>query len=434
LNRAPGIWHKFRHMQRRRADGFYENSPVRVGLTVGEADAPTGVTEARLRGFFAKRGFRVETAPGSTDAKTYLYIHKFGWSALSTFVFHTCLIGVMLCAVLTGWGGFGQGSMAERILPAPVYNYFQDLAGFSYDQPLPNGEQGVVYPMGTPHNIIYRAVKFTMTVDPQRFTPTDFYTDLQLYQDGKLVAQKRIRVNDPLTYQGVTFHQASFMMATSIQLRDDKGNVIYSGAIPLTDHRTTAPDPNSGNVYQTNSVSDVPIPNYDETMNLAATRLDNGSWLVGVRGFDSAGKPIFQGASNFGFTCVTPDGAQFVAGTDYGCKLSNGWWMRINDVSRGTVLLITKDAGSPLLWPILALLVLSMWITFGFPPRRYWARIEGSQVRMAALKEHFVNQQRELDAYTRAFGNRPLIVAPTVTPDADAKPAPKRREKQTATA
>ena len=435
LNRAPGIWQKFRHMQLKRADGFYENSPVRVGLTVGEAGATTDATTEQLRTFFRRRGFRVDLARESSETKSYLYVHRFTWSALSTFVFHTCLITIMLCAVLTSWGGFGQNSMAQRILPGAVYDYFQNLAGFSYDQPLPNGDQGVVYPMGTPHNIIYRALQFTMEVDPQRMTPTDFYTDMQLYQDGKLVAQKRIRVNDPLTYQGVTFHQASFMMYTNIQLRDANGNVIYSGSIPLTDHSTTPPDPNTGNIYQVNSVSNVAIPNYDETMNLAAARQPDGSWLVGVRGFDSQSKAVFQGAADYGVSCVAPDGSQFVTGNAaYGCKLSNGWWFNINDVRRGTVLLVTKDAGSPLLWPTLALLVLSLWITFGFPPRRYWVRIEGSQVRMAALKEHFVNQQRDLDAYARALGNRPLLPTPTTTTEAPAKPTPKKREKQVAMA
>ncbi len=418
LNRAPAIWQKFRHPQLKRNDGFYVNSPVRVGLTVGDDDAATAQTTETLRAFFARRGYRVETAPASNDEKAYLYVHRYSWSALSTFVFHSSLIGIMLCAVLTGWSGFGRNSMAQRILPAPLYNYFQNLAGFSYDQPLPNGDQGVVYPMGTPHNIIYRAQQFVMEVDPQRMQPTDFYTDLQIFQDGKLVAQKRIRVNDPLTYQGVTFHQASFMMYANITLRDPQGNVIYSGSIPLTDHRTSPPDPNTGNVFQTNEVEDVPIPNYDETMNLAAALAPDGHWLVGIKAFDANNNPVFQGAQLFGVSCVSPDGQQLVAATQFGCKLSNGWSMQVNDVRRGTVLLITKDAGSPLLWPILALLVLSLWLTFSFPPRRFWVQIAGSQVRMAALKEHYVNHQRDLDAFARALGNRPLL------PERDPEPAP----------
>lgn len=422
INRAPGIWQKFRHPQLKRNDGFYVNSPVRVGLTVGEDDASTEDTAATMRGFFQRRGYRVETAPQSNSETTYLFAHRHTWSALSTFVFHSCLIGTMLCAVLTGWEGFGNNSMAQRILPAPIYTYFQSLAGFSYDQPLPNGDQGVVYPMGTPHNIIYRAQQFTMVVDPQRMEPTDFYTDLQVFQDGKLVAEKRIRVNDPLTYQGVTFHQASFMMYTNVTLRDNQGNVIFSGSVPLTDHRVSTPDPNTGNVAQVNNAEDVPIPNYNETMNLGAALLQNGGWLVGIKAFDANGKQVLQGAGVYGSSCVSPDGQQFVAPGQFGCVLSNGWSMQINDVRRGTVLLVTKDAGSPLLWPILALLVLSVWVTFSFPPRRFWLRIAGSQVQMAALKEHTVNHQRDLDAFAQALGNRPLRPTPSTEEEAKAVP------------
>jgi cytochrome c biogenesis protein len=427
LNRAPGIWQKFRHPQLKRNEGFYRNSPVKVGLTVGDDDAPTMTTVTGLTAFFRKRGYRVAAAPESDDATAYLYVHKHSWTSLSTFAFHTALIGIMFSAVVTSWGGFGANSMAQSILPAPVYHYFQGLAGFSYDQPLPNGDQGVVYPLGTPHNLVYRALQFTMKVDPQRQQPTDFYTDMQVYQDGKLVAQKRIRVNDPLTFQGVTFHQASFMMYTNIQLRDAQGDVIYSGSIPLTDHSTSPPDPNTGNVLQTNSINDVPIPNYNETMNLAAARASDGSWLVGIRGFDVNDNPIFQGAAMFGVGCVSTDNTRLVAPGQYGCTLSNGWFLQVNDVRLGTVLLITKDAGSPLLWPILALLVLSVWITFSYPPRRLWVRVEGSQVRMAALKEHKVNLQRDLEGFARQLGNRPLHPEPPPNP---ASPTPKKKAKE----
>lgn len=423
-NRAPSIWQKFRFMQAKRADGFYVNSPVKVGVTVGEDQPTTTETAAGLQRFFRKRGFRVVVASESTPTTTYLFIHKFTWSTLATFVFHTSLILTMLCAVLTGWSGFGRNSRAQSILPGPVYAYFQDLGGFSYNQPLPNGSQGVVYPMGTPHNIIYRAQNFVATFDPVRQVPTDFYTDLQIFQDGTMVASKRIRVNDPLTYQGVTFHQASFMMYTSMAIRDDKGNVVYNGPVPLLDHLTSTPDPNNGNVFQTNNAENVPIANLGDFMNVAAALSPDGHWLIGIKGFDQQQKPLFQGAALFGEACLSADGTQLVPPQQYGCTLSNGWSMQVTDVRRGTVLLVTKDSGSPLLWPVLALLVLSLWVTFGFPPRRYWVRIDGDQVRMAALKEHFVNMQRDLDGFARALGNRPL--RPVAAPD---DPTPQKTAK-----
>src|SRR5215469_5833162 len=46
LNRAPTIWHKFRHPQLKRADGFFANSPVKVGLTVGDDSDTTQTATA----------------------------------------------------------------------------------------------------------------------------------------------------------------------------------------------------------------------------------------------------------------------------------------------------------------------------------------------------------------------------------------------------
>lgn len=427
LNRAPKIWREFRHPQLRRADGFYANSPVRAGVTASQFGGTTPATVTGLRAIFQRRGFRVTEAPGSNEQVSYLYVQRQSWASLSTFVFHTCLILTMFSAVLTGWGGFGVNSNAQRVLPGPIYQYFQNLGGFSYVQPLPNGEGGVVYPLGTDHNIRYRAEDFVATYDPRRGTPTDFYTDLQVFQDGRMVAQKRIRVNDPLTYQGVTFHQASFMMYTQVTLRDNQGSVLFSGAVPLLNQQTSQPDPNSGNVLQTNNAQDVPISTYGYTMNLAAAALDTGHWYLGVGGFDAQQRPLFKGVA-----LVTPNQAQRVVGcinsdanatpTDpgtYGCQLSNGWWLQVNDLRRGTVLLITKDSGTPLLWPSLTLLILSVSITFLFPMRRIWARVEGDQVRMAALQEHKVNMQRDLDDAVRALGNRPL--RPDPPPEATGK-------------
>ena len=440
INRFPAIWQKFRHPQFKRAEGFYANSPVKVGVTVGNEGATTAETVAGLRAFFHKRGMKVDLAKESNEQVAYFYVHKHSWTTLSTFVFHICLISGMLCAVLTTWSGFGSNSMAQRVLPAPIYTYFQDLAGFSYNQPLPDGTQGVVYPLGTAHNVFYRVKSFTSVLDPVRLMPIDFYTDMELYQDGKLVAQKRIRVNDPLTYQGVTYHQASFMMYSDLTIRDQTGNVLYSAKIPLDSQKSTQ-DPNSGNVFNTNTAYDIPITSYGgETMNVTAISVNSANlkqWLVLAQGYDSHQTKLFAGGGLSGVqnvpTCVNAADNTYTTTAQFGCKLSNGWYMTVNDVRQGTVLLVTKDSGSPLLFPILFLLVVSLWVTFGMPPRRYWVRVEGDQVRLAALKEHFANMQRDLDGFARALGNRPLrpdqveavpdkVDTPAATPKSKIKP------------
>src|ERR1051326_1181919 len=239
LNRAPGIWYNFRNPAVRTNDRFYQNALARQELE-SRQDAEG------IRRFFRRQHYRVRVKEGSGNGATYLYAYKNTWATLSTFVFHACLVSLMLATVITGWHGFGANSMAEQILPKPVFTYLQDLAGFSYAQPLPDGESGVVYPIGTAHNIEYRADQFVADFNPTNGQPTDFYTDVTLFQDGKQVAQQRVRVNDPLTYQGVTFHQASFIMYAWITITDQIGNIIFNQK-PVLNENLNDINPNTGN-------------------------------------------------------------------------------------------------------------------------------------------------------------------------------------------
>jgi cytochrome c biogenesis protein len=396
LNRAPGIWYNFRNPAVRTNDRFYQNALARQEFdTAQDAEG--------VRRFFRKKHYRVKVKEENEKGVTYLYAYKNTWATLSTFVFHACLVSLMLATVVTGWRGFGDNSMARHILPAPIYNYLQGLAGFSYTQPLPDGESGVVYPIGTAHNIEYRADQFVATFNPDNGEPTDFYTDLTIFQDGKQVAHHRIRVNDPLTYQGVTFHQASFIMYAWITITDAKGNVIFNQKPVLNEHLNDI-NPNTGNSVPVNVAQDIPIPNIQQTMNVAATLTPTG-WAVIVNGSDQNGNPSFCGFSSEGHSAPIIDLSQ----SDLSCSRAlaalqlgqniklKGWTLDVKLVKRGTVLLVTKDSGSPLIWPISALLVLSLCVTFYFPQRRVWIRFRDGHVQFAGLKEHFINVQRDFN-------------------------------------
>jgi len=415
IKRAPGIWYTFRYPAVRANDRFYQNALARKEFSTEQIDAEG------LRRFFRKKHYRVLFKENSQTGTDYLYAYKNAWATLSTFVFHTCLICLMLATVITTWQGFGSNSMAERILPSPVFNYLQSIAGFSYTQPLPDGESGVVYPIGTRQNIEYRADDFVANFNTDG-QPTDFYTDVTLFQNGKQVAQHRVRVNDPLTYQGVTFHQASFIMYTWLSITDAQNNVLFNQKIVL-DQQLNSVDPNTGGSFPINLAQGIQIPNLQQAMNVS-TSLIGGSWWVTVNGSDANGHPTFCG--------IAPEGSNFdlldLSQSDLSCRQvlvpvfeayqSNnpatiqtviqaltqqhavkqlGWNFSVRLVKRGTVLLITKDSGSPFIWPISLLLILSLCVTFYFPHRRVWVRYRDGQVQFAGLKEHFTNSQRDFE-------------------------------------
>ena len=74
---------------------------------------------------------------------------------------------------------------------------------------MPEGESLTVQSIGT------RDLLLVKNLDPgapgfETGMPTDFTTDLAVFQNGTEVARKTIRVNDPLAIGGYTFHQNGF--------------------------------------------------------------------------------------------------------------------------------------------------------------------------------------------------------------------------------
>jgi cytochrome c biogenesis protein ResB len=97
-----------------------------------------------------------------------------------------------------------------------------------------------------------------------------------------------------------------------------------------------------------------------------------------------------------------------------GQSFDKQWTITVNNAQEATVLLVTKDSGSFLVWPTAVLLILSLCITFYFPQRRIWIRIEGEHIQMAALREHFTNIRTDLLGISRqaAQTDIPLTAIP----------------------
>jgi cytochrome c biogenesis protein len=394
LNRLPAIWQNFRHPILRRSDKFYENALERVSF---EHDDPVAWSTQQLR----KRGYRVRSVVESVEVGgargeqkeqrevTYLYANKNSWATLSTFVFHAALVTLLLAGAFSQWHGFPSNSPARSFLPAPFVSLTDSLAGFTFDQALPNGTSAMVYPRGTPHNISFRANNFTAKFDPKTGLATDYVTDLSVYQDGVLVAHSNhLRVNDPLSYNGVIFHQSSLIPAVNITISDASGCLVCDQAIVL-DQTEHAP----GNL-QVDLAKGIPIANTGLTLgvffiheaNLQLAQIAQPRILVTV------GEPNQDVQTNN--TLNLRPGA---SGT-----VNQNWKVTLNSASEATVLLVTKDTGSALIWPAAVILVLSLCVTFYFPQRRIWLRIVDRRVQLAALREHFVNIRTDLLALEKA--------------------------------
>jgi len=385
LNRVPVIWRNFAHPLIRRNDNFYQNALERSEFS--HPNAVEWIRAALRRRHYRVRSVVTSLAPlvGAREGKgdrsaTYLYANKNSWATLSTFVFHAALVTLLMAGVVSQWRGFAPNSPARRFLPAPIVNLTDSLAGFSFVQPLPNGESAVVYPRGTPHNLGFRANSFTATFDPRTGLPTDYVTDLSVFQDGELVAHSNhLRVNDPLAYGGVVFHQSSLIPSVSITITDKEGYPLYNEPVIL-DQTDTLP---SG--LAVDYARGIPIAGSGLTMgvfffhdpSLQLAQVQHPAFLITV------GTPGTDPKQDKVVLRLKPG--------ESGLSVDKEWTVRLNSASEATVLLVTKDAGAGLIWPTAVVLILSLCVTFYFPQRRIWVRIEGERVQMAALHEHFTN-------------------------------------------
>ena len=152
----------------------------------------------------------------ATDGTRYLYGDRHQYTKMATLFTHTGLIVFLIAAAVTSRLGDEQGLV------------------------VPEGSSLTVQPIGTPGLLLVKNLDFEAPgFDTGQ--ATDFTTDLAVYQDGREIARKTIRVNDPLSVAGYTFHQNGFGPAPYLVVRDAAGKPLWDGAVPLTDAAAGCP-------------------------------------------------------------------------------------------------------------------------------------------------------------------------------------------------
>ncbi len=210
-------------------------------------------------------------------------------------------------------------------------------------------------------------------------TPKDYVTDLVLTKDGQQVAQQEVRVNEPLTYDGVMFHQAYFGVAGVIKIADASGQTIFHDGIPL---EWTAQDGNL--VY---GVLEVP----GHELELFVIGSASGRTGTGIQ-------PGQMRLEVYPADQDTPLGTAIV---DQGGQVEvEGLTYTFEREQQFTGLLVKRDPGAGIVWLGCALLVIGTCLTMFFRHHRIWFRIteteDGSLVQLAS-------PDRQDATFTRRF-------------------------------
>jgi ResB protein required for cytochrome c biosynthesis len=345
LDRTPKLWRGVSDIRAAQPEPFFDpRLPDRAAMD--------GVAPDALRAVLRRNGFHVREAT-DTDGTRFLYGDRHQYTKMATLFTHAGLIMFLVAAAATSRLGDEQGLVVAE------------------------GESLTVQPIGTPGLLLVKNLAFEAPgFDTGK--PTDFTTDLAVYQDGREIARKTIRVNDPLSVAGYTFHQNGFGPAPHLVLHDVAGKVLWDAPVPMTDAV-------SGRPY-----ASIGVPGRQMGLKLLLDRQADGTGDLIVIPYRIAG--------------TAPDGTpiedlyQAVDLQRGDTKVSQDLDLSISlaDFGQFTLLIAKRDPGQGLVWVAFGLLIAGITITFYRPRRRVWTRL-GPDGRLGIVwrSDRYVDVERE---------------------------------------
>jgi cytochrome c biogenesis protein len=345
LDRTPKLWRGVSDIRVAQPEPYFDpRLPDRAAMD--------GVTPDAVHGVLRRNGFRVREATDD-DGTRFLYGDRHQYTKMATLLTHLGLILFLAAAAATSRLGDEQGLVVAE------------------------GESLTVQPIGTPGLLLVKNIAF----DAPGFEtgkPTDFTTDLAVFQDGREIARKTIRVNDPLSVGGYTFHQNGFGPAPHIVLKTAAGAVLWDAAVPMTDAADGLPYASIG------------IPGRDMGLKLLLDRAADGTATVLVVPYKVVG------TAPDGEPVIEPYPAVDLKRGDV--KVSQGLDLSIGlaDFGEFTLLIAKRDPGQGLVWVAFGLLIAGITITFYRPRRRVWTRITpDGRLGIVWRSDRYVDVERE---------------------------------------
>ena len=345
IDRTPKLWRGVSDIRVAQPEPYFDpRLPDRAAMDGVPADS----VHAVLR----RNGFRVREATDA-DGTRFLYGDRHQYTKMATLFTHTGLILFLIAAAATSRLGDEQGLVVAE------------------------GESLTVQPIGTPGLLLVKNIAF----DAPGFdtgAPTDFTTDLAVFQDGQQIARKTIRVNDPLSIGGYTFHQNGFGPAPHLVLKTAAGAVLWDAPVPMTDAADGLPYASIG------------IPGRDMGLKLLLDRAADGSGSLlvvpyKVVGTASDGEPIIE-------PYPAVDLQRGDVKVSQGLDLSIG----LTDFGEFTLLIAKRDPGQGLVWVAFGLLIAGITITFYRPRRRVWTRLApDGRLGIVWRSDRYVDVERE---------------------------------------
>jgi cytochrome c biogenesis protein len=345
LDRTPKLWRGVADIRVAQPEPFFDpRLPDRAEMT--------GVPAEGVRGVLRRNHFKVREATAA-DGSVFLYGDRHQYTKMATLFTHTGLVLFLVAAAVTSRLGDEQGLV------------------------VPEGESLTVQPIGTPGLLLVKNLDFEAP-GFETGQASDFTTDLAVYRDGQEIARKTIRVNDPLSIAGYTFHQNGFGPAPHMVVLDADGKPLWDGAVPMTDAADGLP------------YGILPVPGRDIGLQLLLDKTSEGVGEVvvlpyRVTGTNADGSPIVE---NFDATTLMKG--------DTRVSDELGISIELKDFSDYTLLIAKHDPGQGIVWLAFLSLIAGITITFYLPRRRVWTRLtKEGRLGVVWRSDRYIDVERE---------------------------------------
>jgi cytochrome c biogenesis protein len=344
IDRTPRLWRQSAEIRVVQPDPYYDPKlPDRALMAGVDADAAAAVL----------RRHRFAVRREAVDGVAYLYGDRNRWTKMATLLSHAGLVLFLVAAAVTARFGFEQGLVVAE------------------------GESMTVQPIGTPGLLLVRNLGFEAP-GFETGSPTDFTTRLAVYQDGRQVAEKTIRVNDPLEVGGYTFHQNGFGPAPDVAIRDAAGRPLWSGPIPMTDQASGFP------------FAEFAVPGRDVALQLLLQRGSDGAGVLLVVPFQAVG------TNPDGSPVIEPMEPLALVRGETGTSEATDFSVELRGFGEFTLLIAKRDPGAPIVWTAFGLLIVGLLITFWMPRRRVWGRLDADgRLALVLRADRYVDTGRE---------------------------------------
>jgi len=375
LDRFPSSLRRFRSVPKADREKLFENLPPERRFPVKTRIDQAGEIVASV---LKTKYKNLQKKDGSTG--TFYFAEKGRYTYFGVYLVHLSVLLILVGGIigsLFGFEGFAsipEGEGVDKVI----------LRKSRTPKPLP---------------FTVRCEKFTVEFYPNG-APKEYRSDLVFVRDGRIAFQGPLRVNHPITFEGITFYQSSYRPVAGdkvrIKLTRDDGN----------------PEPSTLELTRGNAIE---LPGKEGRIQILEVSSDfrglGPAALVSVHPHEGATKEfwIFQNfemiRKRFPSAMLRSPSLDPSAFKPYTFSLEGV------EMKYATGLQVSRDPGVPLVWSGFTSIVIGLFVTFFLFHRMIWVRLaagkKGVTVAVAGMgNKNPVGMERELDTLVDQLGTK----------------------------